>query len=95
MALVIRNGRPYLYRSVRKGGKVTSEYAGSGEFASLAGRLDAIEREERRRQLAEEREQRDRLDSEDRPVAELFHLVEIIARATLEAAGYHLHRRSE
>ena len=95
MGLVIRNGRSYLYRRVRKGGKVTSEYAGSGDFATLAGRLEALEREERRRELAEERNERDRLEAEDSPVAEMFHRVEIIARAAREAAGYHRHRRSE
>src|SRR5262249_1606950 len=35
MALVYRNGRPYLYRSVRRDGRVTSEYRGSGEVAEL------------------------------------------------------------
>ena len=28
MGLVYRNGRPYLYRSKRRGGRVTSEYVG-------------------------------------------------------------------
>ena len=31
MGLVYRNGRPYLYRSVRRGGRVTSEYLASGD----------------------------------------------------------------
>ena len=95
MALVIRNGRPRLQRSVRRDGRVTTEYVGSGEFASALGQLEAMDREERRRQLANEREERDRLDADDRPVAELFRLVEIIAGATLKAAGYHRHHRGE
>ncbi len=41
MALVYRNGRPYLYRSVRRGGRVTSEYLGRGIDAQLIAALEA------------------------------------------------------
>ena len=40
MALVHRNGRPYLYRSVRRGGRVTSEYMGGGIDAQLIAALE-------------------------------------------------------
>ncbi len=41
MGLVYRNGRPYLYRSVRRDGRVTSEYVAGGEDAFLIGALEA------------------------------------------------------
>ena len=39
MALVYRNGRPYLYRSIRQRGRVTSQYLAGGEDAF---RIDAL-----------------------------------------------------
>ena len=47
MGLVYRNGRPYLYRSVRRGGRVTSEYVASGIDALLIDRLEGVERDKR------------------------------------------------
>jgi hypothetical protein len=35
MAIVYRNGRPYCYRSERRGDRVASTYMGSGEDAIL------------------------------------------------------------
>lgn len=96
MALVIRNGRTYAYRSVRRGGRVTSRYLGSGSLALLwemVGRHDAMagaeERAERReaRQAEAERGRAliDRLDRRaDAGIA--------AAVATLEAAGCHRHK---
>ena len=45
MGLVYRNGRPYLYRSVRRGGRVTSEYLGRGIDALLIAALEADDRD--------------------------------------------------
>lgn len=95
MALVIRGGRTYWYKSVRKGGRVTSEYRGGGEFAAPAGRLEAIEHEKRRTRARDDKARRARLEAEDRPILEMFRAVEIVARAFLESRGYYLHRRHE
>jgi hypothetical protein len=95
MALVIRGGRTYWYKSVRKGGRVTSEYRGGGEFAALAGRLEAIEHEERRTRACDDKARRARLEAEDRPIIEMFRAVEFVARATLESRGCYLHRGHE
>lgn len=48
MAVVHRNGRSYIYRSVRRNGRVTSEYGGSGECALLIAQMETIERDARR-----------------------------------------------
>jgi hypothetical protein len=48
MGLVFRDGGVYLYRSVRKGGRVTSEYVASGVDARLIAALEDMERDERR-----------------------------------------------
>jgi hypothetical protein len=52
------NGRPYLYRSLRDGGRVRSEYCGGGTTAFLIAQMNAIEREDRTSKREEERERR-------------------------------------
>ena len=47
MALLYRNGRPYLYKSSREGGRVVCRYQGSGETAVLIAQMEAIESQER------------------------------------------------
>jgi hypothetical protein len=67
MALIYRGGRPYLYRSERRGGRFTSRYVASGEAAVLIATLEAIERDEkdfRRRGERYERKELDDLDGE-------------------------------
>lgn len=95
MALVYRNGRPYLYRSKRRGGKVTSEYVASGESALLIARMEQIERDEldyRRWALQEDR----RKDAHhDAQLDELVAQARALARDALERAGYHQHHRGE
>ena len=47
MGLIYRDGRPYLYRSVRRGGRVTSKYLAGGIDAQLIATLEDIERDDR------------------------------------------------
>jgi hypothetical protein len=95
MALVIRGDRIYAYKSVRKGGRVTSEYCGSGECAALIGRWEAIEHERRRDRAYDIKARRDELEAEDEPIIAMFRAVEIVARAYLESRGCYLHRGHE
>jgi hypothetical protein len=53
-----KNGNSYYYRKIRRDGRVVSEYAGSGLFAQLSYRLDAIRRAERLAVEAERRAER-------------------------------------
>lgn len=95
MSLVRRGGRSYFYKSVRKNGRVTSVYYGRAHFAELAAEIEACEREEARLVRLAEKLWREQFATEDAPVAEMFHAVEAITRASLMTAGYHQHRRSE
>jgi hypothetical protein len=93
MALVYRDGRPYYYKSVRRRGRVTSEYQGAGEAAVLMARLDAADRrrdEDRREDWKAEVE---RMEAEERANAEMFDRVQSLADAALVAAGFHRHKR--
>jgi hypothetical protein len=58
MALVYRNGRPRLQRSVRRDGRVTTKYLGSGEWTIDVGHLEALEREHRELTRSESRTKR-------------------------------------
>jgi hypothetical protein len=95
MALVHRGGRPYLYKSVRRGGRVTSEYVASGESAVLISRLEAAWRQRDEDEREDWKAERRRMDAEEADAAELFDRVEVVVREALETAGYHRHKRGE
>jgi hypothetical protein len=95
MALVYRNGRPYSYKSVRRNGRVTSEYRGSGEAALLIGLLDAERQEERACRAELDREERRRFDDLEEALDELAERGRALAREALTAAGFYQHKRGE
>jgi hypothetical protein len=90
-----RNGKAYYTRTRRVHGRRIREYLGAGPAAEWAAAEDARRRAERqavrdarRRELARLRE----VDDAQRPFEEAVHGA---VRATLVAAGYHLHARGE
>jgi hypothetical protein len=95
MGLVYRNGRSYLYRSVRRGGRVTSVYRGSGKDALLIDALETIERDEKDFERWRERSERKELDDLEQALDDLVEQARDLARDALTAAGYHQHRRGE
>ena len=95
MALVHRNGRPYFYRSVRRGGRVTSEYMGGGIDAQLIAALEADEQDWKRFDREQARSERKELDDLERALDELAERARDRSREGLIAAGYHLHHRGE
>jgi hypothetical protein len=95
MALVHRNGKAYLYRSVRRGGRVTSEYVAGGESAVLIAALETIDRDKRDYERWHEREERRKIADLERSLDELAADARGLARAALETAGYHQHARGQ
>ena len=95
MGLVYRNGRPYLYRSVRRAGRVTSQYTASGVDAFLIAALEENERDERRCELEQIRAERREADDLERALDEMAERAGDLARDALTAAGYHQHHRGE
>ena len=93
MGIVYRNGRPYLYRSKRRGGRVTSEFVASGVDALLISRLETIERDERDYKRWRERQDQKELDDLEQALDELAKQAHELAREALSAAGYHQHHR--
>jgi hypothetical protein len=88
MGLVCRDGRPYLYRSIRRAGQVTSEYVASGIDARLVAAIEADERDGRRCDLERIRSERKELDDLERALDELAERARAFARDALTAAGY-------
>jgi hypothetical protein len=95
MALARRNGRTYIYRSVRRKGRVASEYGGSGIDAFLIGRMEAIDRDERDCNRWLESEDRRKLDDIAKALDQLTAQARALARDALTAAGYHQHNRGK
>lgn len=95
MATVYRNGRAYSYRSVRRGGRVTSEYRGSGDAALFMELLDTADRDELEAQEYDEGVERERLGNLDEALDTLNQQTRDAAREALERAGFHRHHRGE
>jgi hypothetical protein len=93
MALVHRNGRPYVYRSVRRDGRVTSKYEACGKSAALIDAIDEYKKSLRDCERADIQADREELEAAEKPLVEYFDLVEQIARAALLASGCHQHKR--
>src|SRR5690242_2825729 len=89
------NGRRYYYRSIREGGRVRSEYVGSGEVAELTAQVDEINRGDRLADREARKEERKQADEQERYIAEWFDQVEDLASAAMQAAGFHRHHRGE
>jgi hypothetical protein len=85
MALVVRNGRMYAYRSIRVGGKVTSRYVASGPLALSLAALAA----EEQAQAQADRALRRQLRELDQATAALAAGVLAEVGAVLEGVGYH------
>ena len=93
MAIVYRNGRPYLYKSIRRNGKVTSEYRGCGPDKLLFDRLEAIERQRAEDAREDWKTEVKRMQTEERAVAEMSDRVDSLAGEALVGAGFHRHKR--
>jgi hypothetical protein len=95
MGLVYRNGRPYLYRSVWRAGRTTSQYVASGTDALLIDALEADERDLQRSDREQARGERKELDDLEQILDELAERARDLARDTLTGAGFHQHHRGE
>jgi len=57
--------------------------------------MDAHERRRREEEEMYWRQERERLEALDSLTAEMYEAAEVLAKATLLAAGYHQHKRGE
>jgi hypothetical protein len=95
MAKVVRAGRLYSYKSVRRGGKVTSVYRGAGQFAECLELLDGAARSRREQGREAERAWLKAAMAEEAAVVDYYRQVEATVTAALSDAGYRRHNRGE
>jgi hypothetical protein len=81
--------RTYFYRSVRRDGKVVKVYYGAGPVGRLAAEVGALRRAERQAEADARKAQEDRLGAAVTLTRDLSEGCELLAAATLLAAGYH------
>jgi len=86
-----RRGRSYYYRKVREGGRVRSEYVGSGMLGQICAADDANHRRERAARRAANNATRQAEAQIDRRLADVESALAVMTRATLYAAGCHRH----
>jgi hypothetical protein len=86
-----RGGR-YYYRARREGGRVVKEYVGTGEVADIVAHAEETLRRHRQREAARWRKELEPLTKLTPPMAELCEAAEILARASLIAAGFRRHK---
>jgi len=86
-----RNSR-YFYRKERRGKRVRSIYCGSGEQAELISRQVAKDREEERQQREADRKLVAEMQAEDATYEAISDDLDVLAKGTLLAAGYHQHK---
>ena len=88
-----REGRGRYYtRTRRVDGRRVREYIGGGVPGEIAAFSDEHKRRVREETAAHLRERREELEALAAPAACLEEAAEILAHATLIAAGYHRHR---
>ena len=93
MAIVYRGGRAYAYRSIRRNGRVTSEYRGSGDIVALIAVLDVEERDERDGERYQLRAEQERIEAIENTLTRYDEQVEELVRAVLYSAGFHRPKR--
>ena len=82
----------YYTRSRKVNGRVVREYVGGGEIGAVAAQLDEIERERREHERRRWRMEKEEIETFDRSITKVCQMADIIAKAAMVAAGYHLHR---
>ena len=93
MAIVFRGGKAYAYRSIRRNGRVTSEYRGSGDVVAFIALFDAEDRDERDYQRSKLRGEQESIEAGEKTLNEYVEQVEELTRAVLYSNGFHRPKR--
>jgi hypothetical protein len=86
-----RNSR-YFYRKKRCGRRVISIYYGAGEMAEKVSHQVAQDREIEQQQREADRKLMAQMQAEDAAYEAISEDLDVLAKGTLLAAGYHQHR---
>jgi hypothetical protein len=89
MPWVVRGQRRYFYASVRRDGRVTRQFCGSGPAAELVASLTTLRRLDRKRAVEAARAEAARWRLVADEVEELDCLVNLLVGIRLRAGGFH------
>ena len=95
MAWERRGSQTYYYRSVRRHGRVTKDYLGTGPLAELSAAEDAARHAQRHSEAEAWRQERAALEVLDRQFDTYWNAATGLLKATLYAEGYYQHDRGE
>jgi len=83
--------KAYYYRSRRQGGRVVTEYVGTGETARRAAAEDQQRRLQRRDKRRAQQAEFDKLAELHEAVARVYKQTALLQKASLVFAGYYYH----
>src|SRR5262245_10650332 len=95
MAWEQRGPQMYYYRSIRRHGRVTKDYLGTGPLAEFSAAEDAARRAQRQAEAATWRQEQDALDALDRQIDAWWDRSTVLLKATLYIERYYQHDRGE
>ena len=82
----------YYYRSRREGGRVVTDYLGSGDQGRIIAELDSLDERRRREERQQVREQQECERRHDECANAVGDLIRTMADAVLLSEGYHTHK---
>ena len=95
MAWERRGSQTYYYRSVRRNGRVTKDYLGTGPLAALYAAEDAERQAQHQAEAAAWRQERAALDALDQQLDTYWNAATLLLKAMLYGEGYYQHDRGE
>jgi hypothetical protein len=95
MAWEQRGPQTYYYRSVRRQGRVTKEYVGTGPLSVLVAAEEAERRAQRQAEAETWRQEQAALDALDQQIDAWWDMSTVLLKATLYTEGYYQHDRGK
>ena len=95
MAWEQRGSQTYYYRSLRRHGRVTKDYLGTGPLAELSAAEDAERRAQRHAEAEAWRQEQAARDALDQQIDAWWDMSMVLLKATLYTEGYYQHGRGE
>jgi hypothetical protein len=93
MAWEQRGSHTYYYRSVRRNGRVTKEYLGTGPLAALSVAADAQRQAQRQAEAEAWRQEQAALDALDQQIDAWWDTGAVLLKAILYTEGFYQHDR--
>ena len=93
MAWEQRGAQTYYYRSVRRHGRVTKDYLGTGPLAELSAAEDAERQAQRHTEAESWRQEQAALDALAQQIDAWWDMSMVLLKATLYTEGYYQHDR--